>query len=144
MRNRNRRGNSAIEFALTIGALVPMFTGVVEGGREFYVYDKLVSAAGVGAQYASTLDYRSKTAQPDQAFLREVRNMTVFGKSDPGPGDEAVVQGLRPDNVEVTAEMRGGHPRLITVRVKDFTVDSLFSPMRYDGIPHATFPYTGN
>ncbi len=143
MKNQRRKGNSAIELALTIGALVPLFTGAVEGGREFYLYNRLVSAAGAGAQYASELDYRSKTGEPDERFLQQVRDFAVYGKRDPGPGDEPVVHGLTPDNIEVSAEMRAGKPRTITVRVRRFEVDSVFSPIQYDGIPHATFPYTG-
>lgn len=131
MSRRNpRTGSALIEFALSLTVLSVMFTGIFQVGFTFNSYRTLVNAVSAGARYASL---QPNTVDPQ--FARSVRNVVVYGDPAPAPDAKPVVQGLTTDQVELILG-----PATATVSVRDFEIDALFSKVKLDGRPTATFP----
>ena len=131
MRRKNHRSGSAlIEFAFSLTVLSVMFTGIFQVGFTFSAYRTLVGAVAAGARYASI---QPNAADPE--FAKSVRNIVVYG--DPAPRENAkpVVQGLTTEHIELIVG-----PAAVTVSLRDFEIDALFSKVRLDGRPTATFP----
>jgi TadE-like protein len=129
-RKSHRSGSALIEFAFSLTVLSVMFTGIFQVGFTFSAYRTLVGAVSAGARYASI-----QTNAADPEFAKSVRNIVVYG--DPAPQENAkpVVQGLTTEHVELIVS-----PAAVTVSLRDFEIDALFSKVRLDGRPTATFP----
>jgi Flp pilus assembly protein TadG len=130
----NRRGSALIEFAVSLIILAGVFVSVFQIGYAFLSYGTLVSAVRAGARYSS-LQQRGAAADP--AIAKAVRNLVVYG--DPSPAEHAkpVVSGLTTEDVEIV-----NGPAASTVSLRGFQVDALFTKMKLDGRPTATFPLT--
>jgi len=126
------RGNSLIEFAVSLALLAVMFAGIFEIGYSFYTYAALQNAVRAGARYAAL----QPAADPAEV-AKAVRNMVVYG--DPAPPDRAkpLVSGLSTVHVELIDV-----PGARTVALRDFQIDALFMKFRLDGRPTVTFPVT--
>lgn len=147
-RSRRKKGNAVIEFALVASAMVPLLTGVTQFGHSFYMYNQLVSTVKSGARYASVKDYDSTTSTPTASYTQDIKNMVVYGKRNPAPSgvnpDYPIVRGLGTGNVEVSVEMNATVPRTVTVKVVNFTIDSVFRKFTFNGKPTATYPFNGS
>lgn len=147
-KSKRGRGNAVIEFALTTSALVPLLTGVTQFGHSFYMYNQLVSTVKAGSRYASVKQYTSTTSTPTSAYSLDVKNMVVYGKLNPVTSgvnpDYPIVRGLGTANVDVTVTMNGTVPRTVTVKVVNFTIDSVFKTFTFNGKPAATYPFNGS
>ena len=131
MSRRNpRTGSALIEFALSLTVLSVMFTGIFQVGFTFNSYRTLVGAVSAGARYASL---QPNTTDPQVA--RFVRNVVVYGDPSPPPDAKPVVQGLTTEQVELVLGSATA-----TVSIRDFEIDALFSRVKLDGRPTATFP----
>lgn len=137
----NRRGNAILEFAVAASVLVPLLVGTFQFGYTLYVYNNLDSAVRGGARYASLRPYDAATATPSDAFQTAVGNMVVFG--NPQGSGSPVAPGLSIANVEVGPRMNGAAPESITVTIKGYAVDAVFTSFHFNGKPSATFPYAG-
>jgi len=131
----NRRGSALIEFAGSLILLSGVFAGIFQIGYTFFVYSTLVNSVCAGARYGSLQSDPSNPANVD--VIKRVRNLVVFGELAPAPSAKPVVPGLTTDQVNVTLG-----PATVTVSVKGFKLDSLFSQMKLDGRPTMTFPLT--
>ncbi len=136
-----RRGSAMIELAVAIGILAPILAGVFQFGYVLFVYNNLESAVRGGARYASMRAYDSGGATPSAEYSAAVKNMVVYGNSE-GTG-QAVVAGLTPEHVEILPGMKGAAPESITVAIRGYKVDAVFTSFTFEGKPSKTFPYTG-
>lgn len=147
-RRAGERGSALLELALSATLLVVFFTGVFQVGYTFYAYNVLQNAVRAGARYASLRPYVSNSTTPDAAFASAVRNQVAYGDPEPRPGSAPILAGLAPSNVAVTVTggPSGGTvvtPAFVTVSIKGFKIDSIFSIQVLEGRPQVTFPYTG-
>ena len=138
--NRGRLGSGLIEFAFGFSVLVVFFVGLAQIGYSVLVLNQLTAAVRAGARYAAS----SPFAEPGNGFASQVRNIVVYGASEPGAEREAQAPGLRPGNVDVTwSRDAAGVPKTITVAVKGYELPFLFRERTLDGRPKATVQYTG-
>ncbi len=150
-RSNSKRGNAIIEFALTASAMIPLLTGVTQFGHSFYMYNQLVSTVKGSARYASVASYTSTTSTPASDYTTAVKNMAVYGKTNPVTGnadlslnDAPLVRGLATSNIAIDVTMNGSVPKDIKVKVVNFTIDSVFRSFTFNGKPHATYRYNGS
>ncbi len=76
-RPRSRRGNSAVEFALTLPILVLLLAGVIDLGQFMFLNDALVNAVSQGAR-AGAMANEDATPTPEDplAIAEEVTEET--------------------------------------------------------------------
>ena len=134
-RPRRQRGNTLIEFAGALLLISTMFTGMFQFGYSLYSYNRLVNAVREGARYASMQPYGSVNTNPD--LPKTVQNMVVYGDPEPRLGAQPVISGLGVKNVQLISDAK-----TITVAIRDFRIDGLFSRLSLDGKPTVTFPCT--
>jgi hypothetical protein len=135
MSARSRRGTALLEFAGSLLVVSAAFSGMFQLGYSAYSYNRLVNAVSAGARYASLQPYGSASVDPE--FSRTVQRLVVYGDPRPGPNAKPVVPGLTEQNVELVAG-----DRTMTVTIRNFQIDGLFSKMNVDGRPTVTFPCT--
>jgi len=135
MRLRGRQGTALIEFAGSLIVISAAFSGMFQLGFSMYSYNRLVNAVRDGARYASLQPFGS--AGTNQEFSKTVQKMVVYGNPKPAEGAKPVVPRLAESNVELTIG-----DRTMTVTLRNFQIDGLFSKMNVDGRPTATFPCT--
>ena len=127
MTNKRIRGNSLIEFALGFAVFWAFFAGTFMFGYTMQVYNLLETAVGMGARYASHVEFD----EPDHTFITKVKNMVVYG-SDEG-GASPLVPGLTTDQVSVTwTKDSGGVPQTLTVSVQNYTVNAVFRSFTFN------------
>lgn len=141
MRRNGRRGNSAIEFAVSFSLLFSVFTGTFQFGYTFFLYNRLESAVRDGARYASMRAYDSSTSNPSAAFQAAVKNTVVYGNS--AGGGQPVVPGLATGHVKLDVTMVNGVPDQVAVSLNGYRLDALFTAFNLSGRPAAAFPYLG-
>src|SRR5438309_7106486 len=122
-RRRGVHGNAMVEFALSVGLLMPALLGVFQFGYAFYTYNRLIVAVRGGARYAALRTYDSATATPSSAYLTAVQNMTLYG--NPAGGTNPIVSGVSADHIAVAVTMSNSAPDMITVSLSSFTVDTV-------------------
>ncbi len=122
-----------LELAISAGVMVTCLGGTFQFGYTFYVYNQLVSAVGNGARYAS-VQPASADIEADKAAIR---NMVVFGESNPSPMAIPSVRNLKPEQVTVEYVEDGSAVR---VSVQGFKVDALFGEFEFSGRPTVEFP----
>jgi Flp pilus assembly protein TadG len=144
----SRRGNAMIEFALSVGILVPLFLGTFQFGYTFYVYNLLNSQIRAGARYASMRAFRCNKTSSITAFKTRVKNMVRFGNPD-GSGD-LIVPGLDDNELNVQikdkndADADSTHlPAYVIVSASTFPVDAIVGTYNFTGKPFLRFPYIG-
>lgn len=122
----NRDGNILIEFAASLVVLSTMFAGIFQAGYTFLTYTTLVHAVRAGARYASLHPQANPTA---------VRNVVVYGQSNPAPDAQPIVNGLSTDNVEMSCTQNTA-----TVALHNFAIDTAVTKLHLEGRPTVTFP----
>ncbi len=133
-RRHRESGSLLIEFAGSLIVLFALFAGIFQVGYAFYAYENLVNAVRAGARYASL----NPAAAAGPELDASVRNLVVFGDTQPRTGAKPVVAGLKPENIEVVLE-----PRMATVAVRGFVIDSLFAKVKLEDRPTVSFPRGG-
>ena len=136
---RNQRGNGAIEFALGFSALFACFTGVFQYGYTMYIYNALQTAVSSGAAFASRTDY---CADKTTEFNTQIKQMVVYGSPTASSGTSTVPL-LTTANVTVTATP-ATFPQSITVAIKDYAANAMFSTFTFTNKPAVTMRYLGN
>lgn len=136
-----RRGSVTVEFALAFVLLFSIFGGVFQFGYSYYVYNGLESAVRDAARYASLRAYDSLSSTPSNGFLTAVRNMAVYGS--PSGGTQALVPGLAPSHIQLTVTFDRNVPFRMTVVVRNYRVNAIFSSFVLNGKPNASFRYMG-
>jgi hypothetical protein len=141
---KNERGHAMLELAVSAGVMVSCLVGTFQFGYTFYTYNQLVTAVGNGARYAAQRTYRSATDQDVERGNTAIRNMVVYGDSQPPPNAAPVVPKLIPDQVEVRWILAGdGAPVSVNVGIKGYTMDAIFRSFTFEGRPSVEFPYVG-
>jgi Flp pilus assembly protein TadG len=141
---RTQRGHAMLELAICSGVLVTCLAGTFEFGYTFYVYNQLVTAVGNGARYAAVRTYRAATPQDLEKGKAAIRNMVVYGDSQPDTGAAPVIANLTPDVVDVKWVMdESGAPAAVDISIKNFDVNAVFNTFTFSGRPAAEFPYVG-
>ena len=135
MNIRARRGTALLEFAGSLLVVSAAFSGMFQLGYSAYSYNRLVSAVRDGARYASLQPYGSASVDPE--FSRTVKRLVVYSDPKPGAAAKPVVPGLTEQNVELIVG-----DRTMTVTIRNFQIDGLFSKLSVDGRPTVTFPCT--
>ena len=136
MSRRNpRTGAALIEFAAALILLSAMFVGIFQVGYTFFTYNTLVNSVRAGARYASLRQSGASAADPE--FAKAVQNLVAYGEPAPAPGTKPLVSGLTAANVELILG-----PATTTVALRNFEIDAMFSKVKLDGRPTATFPVT--
>ena len=140
--NRSGRGSAIVEFAVTSSLLMTFFAGVWQFGYTFYIYNQLQSAVRGAARYGSLTAYDGGSSA-GAAFEERVKNMVVYGKPDPGEGDQPLVAGLTTSHVRVSETFEGATPSRIEVDIVDYRIDAFFTRFALNGKPRCAFPYMG-
>lgn len=118
--------------------LFALFAGVFQFGYTMYIYNGLATAAAQGARLAA----RSTFTAPGTTFVQSVKNMVVFGS--PSGGTVPLVPGLTTANVEVTwTADAAGVPESVTVSIRNYSINAVFTNYTFDAKPKATMRYEG-
>lgn len=141
MRERRKRGNAILEFALASVVVFPVLGGVYQFGYTYYVYNNLESNARAAARYAAQRTYDSPNATPSTNYTNAVKNMLVYGQ--PTAGGTPVAPGLSPEQVSVTVIFEKNIPARVTVNVTNYQINGIFGRITLQGKPRAAFPYVG-
>ena len=141
MKRGGRRGHTMVEFAMAYLILFTMFTGAVQFGRTYFVYNNLLTAVRAGARYASLRTFDSGTGSPSQDYTTAVCNTVLYG--NPAGGTVALVSGLTATNVNVSVTVANNVPTAVTVSIQSFTMDALFARFTFNAKPKVTLPYLG-
>ena len=136
--NRRRRGNAALEFALTWAACSVMFTGIFQYGWSMFVYNSLITNVTNAAQYGAISNFSS---DDPTTFSTRIKNMAVYG--NPSGGTTPLVYGLSTSNVSVDTNLMGGFPTRVTVSITGFSVNAVFGTQTFNGKPRVTMEYVG-
>lgn len=75
-RRRSRRGNNAVEFALTLPLLVLLLAGVIDLGQFMFLNDGLVNAVSQGARAGAMANEDATTPEDPLAIAEEVAEET--------------------------------------------------------------------
>ena len=133
-----------LELAVSAGVMVSCLGGAFQFGYTFYIYNQLVTAVGNGARYAAQRTYRGASEQDMARGAAAVRNLVVYGDSQPAPDAAPVVRDLKPEQVEVRWVLTSdGVPEAVDVTLRHYTVDAVFRSFTFDGRPMAEFPFVG-
>ena len=140
-KRHGQRGNSIIEFAVSLPFLVAVVAGVFQFGYTFFIYNNLRNSVHAGARFASAADFEVGSS----AFENQVKNVVVYGTPSPGNDSTPVVPGLTAGEVAVSTGSLDavGIPRTITVSINGYDIPSVWRPMQLDDKPRATYPYMG-
>ena len=122
--NKRQRGATLVEFA--IGALV-FFTatfGVLEFSRLLWTHNALADAARRAARYAVTQSAGTATSATGITgrnvgpSVAAIRNVAVYGK--PQGGTTPLVNGLKPENIEVVYSNFALGDGTVSVRIVNY------------------------
>ena len=130
-----RAGSALIEFAGSLIVVSALFTGIFQFSYALSTYHALVNAVRAGARYASLQPQPSDSAKP--GFNKAVQNVVAYGDPAPPANAKPGAPGLAPGNVELIVEHGA-----VTVSVRGFELDAIFSKIKLDGRPTVTFPMT--
>lgn len=78
MSGQRRRGQSALEFALILPALLLILGGTIQFGQAFLVYAQLMQAAQEGARYGAVLP----NTRSDAAIVARAQQVAPGGTND--------------------------------------------------------------
>lgn len=135
---RCRRGNVAIEFALSFTVLWGVLTGALEIGYSTYTYMSLSKAVTDGAIFAS----RANFEEPGADYSRRVKNMVVYGSPE-GEG-QPLAPSLTTAHVTVTwVRDAAGVPETVTVAIAGYRINALFRTYTLTNRPSVTVRYMG-
>jgi Flp pilus assembly protein TadG len=137
-RNKNKRGNAMLEFAIGWALLWAMFAGVYQFGYSFYIYNVVMTSVSNAAELGSKMTYDTGNPTP---FTNALTNMVVYGNTT--AGTTPLVPGLSTANVSVNANPQGSMPTDITITINNFTIDAFFTKFTFNGKPRATTVYMG-
>jgi hypothetical protein len=135
---KSLRGSSIVEFAVGIGVLWLLFSGVYQFGYSFYIYNKLQTNVNNAAVFATWYTYDVSNTS---AFSTGLKNLVVYGSL--ASGTKPVVPGLTTGNVDIQINPIGGYPTDITIRIKNYQIASIFARYMLQDKPRVTTLYMG-
>jgi Flp pilus assembly protein TadG len=141
---RREGGHAMIELAMSSAVMISCLAGTFQFGYTFYVYNQLVTAVGNGGRYAAMRTYRAASAEDVEKGSQAIRNMVVFGDSQPAAGAQPIAANLTPAQVEVRWLTDGKNaPSAVNVSIRDYKIDAVFKSFTFSGRPGVEFPYVG-
>ena len=145
IRGKGQLGNAMVEFALASSVLFPAMAGAFLYGFTFYRFNLLEAALSNGSRYASYRTYRCLSGATDvNKVITAIQNVTVYQVPSPDNTSTPVVPGLQPSDISVTYTLSSTQvPTTVTVSVKSYTVNGLFSTFTFRNKPKITAPYLG-
>ncbi|MBI4893298.1 MAG: pilus assembly protein [Acidobacteria bacterium] len=127
-----------MEFALGIALLWVLFAGVYQYGYSFFIYNRLQLSVSNAAMYASMTTY---DASYPSNFVNTIKNLAVYGKVS--GGTKPVVPGLTTGNIEIVTNPIAGLPTVVTIRVKNYQLPSIFARYMLRDKPRVTTLFIG-
>ena len=144
MNRAGERVHAMLELAVCAAVMVSFLAGTFQFGYTFYLYNQLVTAVGNGARYAAQRTYRAASPQDIERGKAAIRNVVVYGDSQPAPDAAPVVPNLKPEQVEVRWVSSGADaPQAVDVAIRGYTIDGVFRAFTLDGRPSVEFPFVG-
>jgi Flp pilus assembly protein TadG len=137
-RRRGRSGSSLVEFALGIGLLWMLFAGIYQFGYSFYIYNRLQLSVSNAAMYASMTTYDA--SKPD-LFITTIKNLVVYGTVT--AGTKPIIPGLTAGNVEIVTNPIANLPTVVTIRVRNYQISSIFARYMLAEKPRVTTLFIG-
>ena len=137
-KRRGRSGNSLVEFALGVGLLWMLFSGIYQFGYSFYIYNRLQLSVSNAAMYASMTTYDA--SNPDK-FTDAIKNLVVYGTVT--TGTKAIIPGLTASHVEIVTNPIANLPTVVTIRVKNYPISSIFAKYMLADKPRVTTLFIG-
>jgi hypothetical protein len=136
---KRERGHAMLELAVSAAVMIAFVSATFQFGYTFYVYNQLLSAVGNGGRYAAMRTYGDV-----DGTNRAIRNMVVYGDSQPVEGAQPAVANLKPEQVDVQWTMNeAGAPAYVRVSIREFTVNAVFKSFTLSGRPSVEFPSVG-
>jgi Flp pilus assembly protein TadG len=137
----SRRGNAAVEFALSMSVLAVLFTGVYQYGYTMHAYNALETAVANAARSAMRTTVR---AENKPGYRTALQNLVVYGNTA-GTGNP-LLTGLTRDHVDVTLapDSATAAPDIVTVAITGYTIDGMFGHYQMTNRPRLTMRYAGN
>ncbi len=117
--------------------MLAMLFGAIQFGYAFYQYNNLEKAVRDGCRYASNRAY----VTGDADFAAQVKNVVVYGRSNPAADAKPVVHGLTTSLVQVTPPT--GTMTTVNVRITTYTMDLPLTTVTLTNKPNVTFRYIG-
>lgn len=137
-RQKRQSGGTIIEFALGIGLLWLLFSGVYQFGYSFYIYNRLQLSVSNAAMYASMTTYDA--SYPDN-FTTTIKNLVVYGTVT--AGTKPIVPGLTASNVQIILNPVAGLPTVVTIRIRNYQIASIFAKYMLQDKPRVTTLFIG-
>jgi Flp pilus assembly protein TadG len=137
-RNKSKRGNALLEFAIGWTLMWALFAGIYQFGYSFYVYNVVLISVADAAELGSKMTYDTGNAAQ---FTTALTNMVVYGNTT--GGTPPLVLGLSTANVTVSVNPKDAIPTDITITINNFTIDAFFTKFNFNGKPRATAVYMG-
>jgi TadE-like protein len=144
MKRPPESGHAMLELAVCAAVMVSFLAGTFQFGYTFYIYNQLVTAVGNGGRYAAQRTFRAGTPWDIERGNAAIRNMVVYGDSQPVADAAPVVPNLKPEQVEVQWVTAGqGAPKAIDIFIHGYTLNAVFRAFTFEGRPSVEFPYVG-
>lgn len=141
---KREKGHAILELAISAAVMVSFLAGTFQFGYTFYVYNQLVTAVGNGGRYAALRTYRAASPEDLEKAKTAIRNLVVYGDAQPGVGATPAVAHLTPSQVDVAWTLGpSGAPEWVSVAIREFTVDAVFTQFTFRGRPGVEFPFVG-
>ena len=143
-RRSAKLGNAILEFAIGFGLLLSVFSGVVQFGYAFYVYNTLETAVRNASRYGAVTQYNGPTGSGPGGFVERVQKMVLYGTPTPPSGATPVAPGLTSADIRVTVRQDAkGIPNRVTVGVDGYAVKAIFASYTLTNKPQVSFEYQG-
>ena len=144
IKRRNQRGHVMLELAVSAAVMASCLAGTFQFGYTFYVYNELVTALGNGARYAAQRTYRAASERDVERGDLAIRNMVVYGDSQPVADARPIAPNLKAENIDVKWLKSGdGAPLAVDVSLHGYTLDAIFKSITFEGRPTVEFPFVG-
>lgn len=128
----DERGQSLVEFALSIFFLLLLVSGIVDLGRAFYTYMDLREAAQEGAAYGSVYpnynDLIAKRVRDSSSTIEDNSPNIVIAYDDPCAGNDIEVTVRIPD-FPITMPFLGTILGTQTISISASATDRIITPV---------------
>lgn len=129
------RGQSMVELAITLVAILILLAGIVDLGRAFFAYIAMRDAAQEGALYGSTapsdssgIDSRAKSVLASRVDISNITITPVISGSSCGNGSNSITVTVHYDNFAITMPFLGTIVGSQGFDITASVIDTILSP----------------
>ena len=129
------RGQSMVELAITLVAILILLAGIVDLGRAFFAYIAMRDAAQEGALYGSTapsdssgIDSRAKSVLASRVDISNITITPVISGSSCGNGSNSITVTVHYDNFAITMTFLGTIVGSQGFDITASVIDTILSP----------------